>query len=95
MEISNKNYILLKKIVDGDYTSIKDVGESRSKIIYNMKKINEYLISFDLPKIELVNDSFVVSDTLRKNSENVLQIIGGMYFYADERLKIIELLIEC
>lgn len=95
MEISNKNYILLKKIVDGDYTSIKDVGESRSKIIYNMKKINEYLISFDLPKIELVNDSFVVSDTLRKNSENVLQIIGGMYFNADERLKIIELLIEC
>lgn len=93
-DISNDNYNLLKKIVTNSYTSLEETDLSKKKLLYNIDKVNDYIKSFGIGPITIVNERFVVPDELKDMLQEISPKNKRLYLSKKERIICCELLIE-
>lgn len=94
MYISNDNYNLLKRIASNSYSSIEETGLSKKRILYSIEKINDYIESFGMDPIEIINDRFIVPKDLKDMMDKISPKRRSLYLSKKERILCYELLIE-
>ena len=95
MEISNNNYKLLAKMLNGEIVSVSDSNLQKKSFLYSLEKVNEFLDSFELPPITTDADRIVIPDEVKKSKETILTKSNHVFLNYEDRIQACELLIEC